>query len=216
MILVLLGPPGAGKGTQGARMAAHYGVPAISTGAMFRDMAACTTDLGRRIKGSLDRGEYVPDDLVIEVVKARTEKPDCASGFLLDGFPRTIPQAEALEALLADRDQKLSGVLDFEAPLDVLVARFSGRRVCPVDGSTYHIVSQPPLRPGVCDLCGAALVTRPDDAPDVVQHRLEVYIQKTAPLLDYYRGRGLLHTINADADPDTVFAQIVAVLDGLK
>ncbi|HLV80601.1 MAG TPA: adenylate kinase [Chthonomonadaceae bacterium] len=215
-IVVLLGPPGAGKGTQAARMALHYGVPPISTGAMFRDMAAQETDLGRALQGYLDRGEYVPDDIVIRAVEARTAEPDCKDGFLLDGFPRTISQAQTLEALLAGRKQQLTGVLVFKAPIEVLVQRFSGRRVCPVDGSTYHIETQPPLRPDVCDLCGTPLVSRPDDAPDVVQHRLEVYIEKTAPLRDYYRARGLLHKINAAPDPDTVFAQVIAVLDGLK
>jgi len=197
-------------------MALHYGVPAISTGAMFRDMAAHDTEIGRALKGYLERGEYVPDEIVIKAVQARTGEPDCKDGFLLDGFPRTIPQAETLEALLAERGQKLTGVLVFKAPIEELVQRFSGRRVCPVDGSTYHIASQLPLKPGVCDLCGTPLVRRPDDAPDVVQHRLEVYIEKTAPLRDYYRARGLLHRINAAPDPDTVFGQVVAVLDGLK
>jgi adenylate kinase len=217
MILVLLGPPGVGKGTQGARIAVHYGVPTISTGAMFRDAVAHGTELGRILQRyRIDRGEYVPDEIVVRAVKERVSLPDCAPGFLLDGFPRTIPQAEALDALLAEQERRLTAVLDFEAPMEELVQRFSGRRVCPVDGTTYHIVNNPPIQPGICDLCKSQLITRPDDAPDVVQRRLEVYAEKTAPLLDYYRQRGLLYAIDAASEPETVFGQVVTVLDGLK
>ncbi|HZP82525.1 MAG TPA: adenylate kinase [Chthonomonadaceae bacterium] len=217
MILVLLGPPGVGKGTQGARIALHYEIPTISTGAMFRDAIARGTELGRIIaRYRIDKGEYVPDEVVVRAVRERIHEPDCVRGFLLDGFPRTIPQAEALEALLAEEKCCLTAVLDFEAPMATLIERFSGRRVCPVDGSTYHIVTQPPRQPGLCDLCHSQLVLRPDDAPDVVQRRLEVYAEKTAPLLDYYRKRGLLYSIDATAEPETVFGQVVAVLDGLR
>lgn len=217
MILVLLGPPGVGKGTQGARIALHYEIPAISTGAMFREAIARGTELGRSIaRYKIDKGEYVPDTVVVRAVKERIQEPDCAGGFLLDGFPRTIPQAEALDALLAEEKRCLTAVLDFEAPMATLIARFSGRRVCPLDGSTYHIVSQPPRQPGLCDLCHSQLVMRPDDAPEVVQRRLEVYAEKTAPLLDYYRKRGLLSPIDAAAEPETVFGQVITALDGLK
>jgi adenylate kinase len=216
MILVLLGPPGVGKGTQGERIALHYDVPTISTGAMFRDAIARGTALGRTLRRYMDKGEYVPDEIVVPAVRERISAPDCAKGFLLDGFPRTPPQAEALDLLLAEQRRKLTGVLDFEAPLDVLIQRFSGRRVCPVDGSTYHIINQPPIQPGICDLCKSQLVLRPDDAPEVVQRRLEIYAEKTAPLQDYYRARGLLHVIDATAEPETVFGQVIAVLDGLK
>jgi adenylate kinase len=217
LILVLLGPPGVGKGTQGGRIAVHYEVPAISTGAMFRDAVAHGTELGRVIQRyKIDRGEYVPDEVVVGAIQARIEEPDCARGFLLDGFPRTIPQADALDDLLAAHDWRLNGVLDFEAPMDVLVQRFSGRRVCPVDGLTYHILTQPPLQPGICDVCKSALITRADDAPEVVQRRLEVYHEKTAPLLEYYRQRQLLHTIDATVEPETVFGQVVEVIDRLR
>ncbi len=217
LILVLLGPPGVGKGTQGARIAVHYDVPTISTGAMFREAVARGTELGRVIQRyKIERGEYVPDDVVIRAVEARTLEPDCENGFLLDGFPRTIPQADALDAMLAAQGRKLTGVLDFEAPIAQIVLRFSGRRVCPVDGSTYHIVNQPPLQPGICDICKSRLITRPDDAPDVVQRRLEVYAEKTAPLQSYYRERGQLYVIDATTEPETVFGQVIHVLDGLR
>ena len=216
MILVLLGPPGVGKGTQGARIAVHYEVPTISTGAMFRDAVARGTELGRVIQRyKIEKGEYVPDDVVTAAVKTRTEQPDCASGFLLDGYPRTIPQADSLDAMLAERGTRLDGVLDFEAPIPLIVGRFSGRRVCPVDGSMYHLETNPPLQPGLCDQCGSRLIRRPDDEPDVVQRRLEVYAEKTAPLLDYYKQRGMVQTLDASMEPETVFAQVVATIDRL-
>ena len=217
MILVLLGPPGVGKGTQGARIAMHYGTPTISTGAMFRDAVARGTDLGRTIQRyKIDKGEYVPDEVVIAAVRTRTSEPDCNGGFLLDGFPRTLPQADALNNLLEEQGRKLTGVLDFEAPISEIVQRFAGRRVCPVDGSTYHVVTQPPIQAGLCDICHRQLVSRPDDEPGIVQRRLEVYHEKTAPLQQYYRDRGLLLTIQATAEPETVFGQVIAALDSLK
>ena len=217
MILVLLGPPGVGKGTQGTRIAVHYDIPTISTGAMFRDAAARGTELGRIIQRyKIDKGEYVPDDVVVNAVKARTCEPDCASGFLLDGFPRTIAQAESLDALLADQSRRIDKVLNFHAPIEELVGRFGGRRVCPFDGSTYHIVNQPPLQPGLCDICHRELVRRPDDEPDVVERRLDVYRTKTAPLEQYYQSRGLLHTIDATAEPETVFGQVVSAIERMR
>lgn len=217
MILVLLGPPGVGKGTQGARIAVHYDLPTISTGALFRDAVARGTELGRIVQRyKIERGEYVPDSVVVSAVKARTGEPDCANGFLLDGFPRTIPQAEALDELLGEQGRKLNGVLDFEAPVEEIVKRISGRLVCPVDNSMYHLVNQPPRQPGLCDVCHTELVQRADDAPDVVQRRMEVYREKTAPLLAYYKDRGMLYTIDATAEPETVFGQVIATIDRLK
>lgn len=217
MILVLLGPPGVGKGTQAGRIAVHYDVPTISTGAMFRDAVARGTALGRIIQRyKIEKGEYVPDEVVVNAVKERTLEPDCAKGFLLDGFPRTVPQAQMLDETLAERSLKLNGALDFEAPIEEIVGRFAGRRVCPVDGSTYHIVNQPPIFPGLCDICRTELVTRPDDAPEVVKRRMEVYQEKTAPLLQYYAAKGLLHTIDASAEPETVFGQVITALDGIR
>ncbi len=215
MILVLLGPPGVGKGTQASRISLHYGIPHISTGAMFRDAVARGTEFGRRIQRyRIDKGEYVPDDVVIEAVRQRIHEPDCATGFLLDGFPRTIPQAETLNRFLAEEKLRLNAVLNLAAPIDDIVKRFSGRRVCPVDNATYHIEYNPPLQPGLCDECGAQLEQRPDDDPVIVKRRLDVYNEKTAPLVDYYETSGLLRTVDASREPETVFGQIVALLEG--
>ena len=217
MILVLLGPPGVGKGTQGTRIAVHYDIPTISTGAMFREAVARGTELGRVIQRyKIDKGEYVPDDVVVQAVRARTCEPDCANGFLLDGFPRTIAQAEALESILTEQDRKIDGVLNFQAPIEEIVGRFSGRRVCPFDGSTYHLVNQPPLQPNLCDLCHRELVRRPDDEPDVVERRLQVYQTKTAPLEEYYRHNGLLQDILATSEPETVFGQVVSAIERMR
>jgi adenylate kinase len=217
MILVLLGPPGVGKGTQAARIAVHYGVPTISTGAMFRDAIARGTTLGRQLQRyKIEKGEFVPDEVVVRVIKDRISAPDCARGFLLDGFPRTVPQAEALDLLLAEQGRRLTGALELRAPVEEIVGRFSGRRVCPVDGSTYHLVTQPPQQPGICDLCHAVLELRPDDEPEVVKRRMEIYQEKTAPLLAYYAAKGLLRVVDASAEPETVFGQILNALDGLS
>jgi adenylate kinase len=184
---------------------------------MFRDAVARGTELGRTIQRyKIEKGEYVPDDVVVGAVRSRIAEQDCDGGFILDGFPRTTPQAEALEEMLHGMKRRLTATLDFEAPLDLLVQRFAGRRVCPRDGSTYHIETQPPIHPGLCDICNTALVTRPDDAPEVVTRRLQVYAEKTAPLIAYYRARGLLHEIDAGAEPETVFSQVVTVLNGLR
>ena len=216
MILVLLGPPGVGKGTQGARIALHYNLPTISTGAMLRDAITKGTALGKIAQGyRIDRGEYVPDEIIVEAVVERIAEPDCLKGCLLDGFPRTIPQAQTFSAILMKQGRLLTGVIEFDAPIDLVVKRFSGRRICPVCGTTYHVVSQPPKVEGHCDNEGAELVMRPDDAPDVVQHRLEVYHEKTTPLRDYYRECGVLHTVNANQDPEKVFAETVALLNKL-
>ncbi len=217
MILVLLGAPGVGKGTQGTRIAVHYDIPTISTGGMFREAVSRGTELGRIIQRyKIDKGEYVPDEVVVSAVKARTSEPDCAKGFLLDGFPRTMAQAEALEAFLAVQKRRINGVLNFQAPIEELVGRFSGRRVCPFDGTTYHLVVQPPLQSGRCDICHRELVRRPDDEPNVVERRLQVYEAKTAPLEDYYRRRGLLIAINATAEPETVFGQVVSAIERMR
>jgi adenylate kinase len=217
MILVLLGPPGVGKGTQAGRIALHYEVPTISTGAMFRDAVTRGTELGRIIQRyRIEKGEYVPDDVVISAVKLRTKEPDCTGGFLLDGFPRTIPQADALEALLKEQGRTVTRALELKAPIPDIVGRFSGRLVCPVDGSSYHLVTQPPLQAGLCDICHTQLVRRADDDPEVVQRRLEVYMEKTTPLMEYYRQRGMLTTVDAMDDPETVFGRILEAIGRLK
>ena len=217
MILVLLGPPGVGKGTQAGRIALHYEITTISTGAMFRDAVTRGTELGRIIQRyRIEKGEYVPDEVVINAVKLRTAEPDCAQGFLLDGFPRTIPQADALEALLQESGRKVTGALELKAPIPDIVGRFSGRLVCPVAGSSYHIVTQPPLQAGLCDICHTELVRRADDDPEVVQRRLEVYMEKTTPLMEYYRQRGMLYTVDAMDEPETVFGRILEAIGRMK
>jgi adenylate kinase len=212
-ILILLGAPGVGKGTQGQRIAEHYGIPKISTGDMFREMAAAGTALGLRAKEYFTRGELVPDEIVIGLVEERITQPDCKEGFLLDGFPRTVNQAKALEAMLQQQRLRLDGVLDFVVAEDELVRRLSGRRTCGNCGAIYHVDSMPPKTPNICDRCGSTLLQRADDAPDSVRVRLREYAAKTAPLQEYYRQRKLLHTLDANADPDTVFERVKAVLE---
>ncbi len=217
MILVLLGPPGVGKGTQGTRVAVHYDVPTISTGAIFREAVARGTEFGRQIQRyRIDRGEFVPDEVVVGTVRARISEADCIGGFVLDGFPRTAPQADALQHILDEQKRSLTACLDFEADTELLVNRFSGRRVCPRDGSTYHVEMQPPRQAGLCDLCHAQLEMRPDDAPEIVRRRLEVYAEKTRPLIDYYSALGLLYTIDASPEPETVFSQVIALLTEVR
>ncbi len=212
MVYVLFGPPGAGKGTQGARIAAQYGVPTISTGAIFRDNVAAGTPLGLVAKDYMSRGQLVPDEIVVQLVKDRISEPDCAAGFLLDGFPRTINQAEILEVMLGEAGIAIDGVLDFEVGEDELVKRLSGRRTCSKCGATYHIVAVPPRQAGVCDQCGGALEQRADDMPEAIRTRLHEYQAKTAPVLAFYRERGLLREIDANASPDEIFAKVLAVL----
>ena len=184
---------------------------------MCREAVARGTDLRRIIQRyKIEKGEYVPDEVVVNAVKDRTTESDCSNGFLLDGFPRTISQADSLDALLEEQRRRLNGVLNFQAPIEGLVERFSGRRVCPFDGSTYHLVNQPPIQPGICDLCHRELIQRPDDAPEIVQKRLQVYAEKTAPLEAHYLQRGLLHTIPATAEPETVFAQVISAVERMK
>lgn len=190
--IVFLGPPGAGKGTQAAELARSLGIPHLSTGDLLRTAVAAGTPLGREADGYMRAGQLVPDDLVLRMLEERLRRPDARSGFLLDGFPRTLPQAEALARLT-----EIDRVISFDVPAAVLVERLGQRRVCPQCQSVYNLASQPPKRPGVCDKDGAALVQRPDDRPEAITTRLEVYAKQTAPLLDFYRGRSLLRPIDA-------------------
>lgn len=215
MILILLGAPGAGKGTQGARLVEKYGIPKISTGEMFRDLAAAGTPLGLEARTYWSRGQLVPDEIVVGLVRERISAPDCARGFLLDGFPRTVRQADILGELLQQTGRKLDGVLDFAVDEAALIARLAGRRTCAHCGATYHVTSVPPKQDNVCDHCGHALVQRADDTPESIRTRLREYAVKTAPLLAYYAERGLLHTIDANAEPDVVFHRTEAVLKGI-
>lgn len=209
MRIVLLGPPGSGKGTQAVRIAGRYGVPHISTGDILRTNVARGTDLGKTAKTYMESGKLVPDELVIAMTHRRIQEPDAKNGFVLDGFPRTIPQAEAL-ALMTPIDAVVNLYLEPEE----LIKRSSGRRVCPKDQSVYHLLSKPPKKPGVCDLCGTALVVRPDDREDVVRTRIETYERETAPLIDYYRKKGLLRDVYASGVIDEITSRVQEALGG--
>jgi adenylate kinase len=206
--LVFLGPPGAGKGTQARELAREWGVPQIATGDMLREAAAAGTALGRQARAFMERGALVPDDVMIWLIAERLDQPDARRGFILDGFPRTIPQAEALDRRLAERGETLDRVIFFDVPEAELLRRLTGRRACPACQATYHLATHPPRRPGICDRCGAALVQRPDDSESTVRTRLKVYAEQTAPLLDHYRRRGRLATVPGVGAVETVRAAI--------
>jgi adenylate kinase len=206
--VIFLGAPGAGKGTQAEALAAESGVPHIATGDMLREALAKGTRLGLEAKQYMQSGALVPDDVVIGLVGERLDQPDAGNGWVLDGFPRTVAQAEALDRLLSKRGADIERVLFFEVTRDELLRRLTGRRVCPVCAATYHLVSAPPTRPGVCDRCGAALEQRADDAETAVAKRLDVYRTQTTPLLDYYRDRGVLSDINGEGPMAAVAAEI--------
>lgn len=213
MNLILLGPPGAGKGTQAERIASLYAIPHISTGDIFRENLRKGTELGLEAKGYMDRGELVPDDLVINIVKDRLDAPDCRDGFILDGFPRTVAQADALGAMLAQAGMPIDHVLNIQVPDEVVVARLTARRTCSACGSVCHLLYDPPKKEGVCDECGGELYCRDDDGEETVRARLEEYKNKTQPLIDYYRGEGLLRDIGGSSGPDEVFDAIRAVVE---
>jgi adenylate kinase len=196
--VAFLGPPGAGKGTQARDLAREWNVPHVATGDMLRDAAAAGTPLGREAKGYMDRGALVPDDVIIRMIAERLAKPDARSGFLLDGFPRTITQAEALERLLKDLGQALERVVYFDVSEPELLRRLTGRRVCRNCQTAFHLVSAPPKTAGVCDRCGGELYQRDDDSEATVRNRLGVYARQTAPLLDWYRARGLLSSVRGE------------------
>jgi adenylate kinase len=206
--LIFLGPPGAGKGTQARDVARRWGVPQIATGDMLREAAAAGTPLGLEAKRYMDTGALVPDEVVIGLVGERLAQPDSASGFVLDGFPRTVPQAEALDELLRGREIDIDRVVYFDVSRDELIRRLSGRRTCRQCGTGYHVVSAPPRMPGRCDRCGGELYQRDDDAESTVARRLDVYATQTAPLLDYYRRRGLIAEIKGEGPVDEVAARL--------
>jgi adenylate kinase len=193
--VAFLGPPGAGKGTQARELAREWGVPHVATGDMLRDAAAAGTPLGREAKGYMDRGALVPDDVIIRMIAERLRQPDARTGFLLDGFPRTIAQAEGLERLLKDLGRPLERVVYFDVSEPELLRRLTGRRVCRACQTAFHLVSAPPKKDGVCDRCGGELYQREDDREATVRNRLSVYARQTAPLLDWYQTRGLLVTV---------------------
>ncbi|WP_332696628.1 adenylate kinase [Halalkalibacter lacteus] len=215
MNLILMGLPGAGKGTQAERIVKEYGVPHISTGDMFRAAIKGETELGLKAKSFMDAGELVPDEVTIGIVRDRLTEDDCKNGFLLDGFPRTVAQAEALEDLLDSMGRKINFVLNVDVPEKLLMDRLTGRRVSPSSGKTYHVIFNPPKVEGVCDVDGKELIQRDDDKPETVKKRLEVNQKQSKPLVDFYTKKGYLRDINGDQDIDKVFEDIDQLLKGL-
>lgn len=209
---VLLGPPGAGKGTQAVRIAEKYEIPHISTGDIFRDNIKRQTELGKKAQEYMNKGELVPDDLVIEIATSRLLDDDCMRGFLLDGFPRTVHQAEKLDEFLAAHSGSLDKVINITADDQILIRRLTGRRVCRQCGASYHIVNIPPQKEGICDACGGELIQRDDDTETTVRNRIAVYEEQTMPLLDYYTAKGNIVTVDGTAPLDDVFAEISEAL----
>ena len=203
---VLLGPPGAGKGTQAVRIVEKYNVPHISTGDIFRENIKNGTELGKKAQEYMNKGELVPDDLVIDLATSRLLEDDCKNGFLLDGFPRTVYQAEKLDEFLTAHGMKLDKVIDIEVEKEELITRLTGRRVCKKCGASYHVVNIPPKKEGICDICGGELFQRADDT---VENRIEVYNEQTMPLVDYYKRADNIVTIDGALPLETVFAEIV-------
>lgn len=210
MMLILLGAPGAGKGTQAELICQRLHIPAISTGNILREALKSGTELGQKAKTFMDAGNLVPDDVVIDMLKERIAQPDCKDGFILDGFPRTIPQAEALDAMGVVIDR----VIDIEVPDEKIVTRMSGRRVCEKCGASYHLVYNPPKVEGVCDKCAGALVQRKDDNAETVRDRLTVYHNQTEPLKSYYAAQGKLFEVNGDRNVEVISADILKELEG--
>ena len=204
MRLLFLGPPGAGKGTQARELAREWGVPQVATGDMLREAMAAGTPLGLEAKQYYDRGELVPDDVILKMVAERFAQPDATQGFILDGFPRTIAQADGLGAMLETLGHKIDGAIYFDVSEPELIRRLTGRRLCRQCQTPFHVVSAPPKREGICDKCGGELYQRVDDSEATVRNRLEVYERQTAPLLDYYRQRGLLRTVSGEGTVDKI------------
>lgn len=211
MNIILFGPPGAGKGTQAKKLVDFYEIPQISTGDILRANVREGTELGLAAKSYMDKGELVPDQVLIGIIKNRLKEKDCSKGFILDGYPRTVPQADALAVILKEIGKPIDVVLNLEVPDDVLVDRISKRLMCKC-GASYHIISNPPKKGNICDLCGAEIFQRQDDKAEAVQTRLSVYKKQTQPLIDYYAKQGLLVTLDGTKDIDEVFEDIEAVL----
>lgn len=212
MNLVMLGAPGAGKGTQAARLAQSFDIAHISTGDIFRTNLSQGTQLGKTAKAYMERGALVPDDVTVAMVEDRLSQPDAGRGFVLDGFPRTLPQAEAFDAMLARGNMKLNRAVHLTVPDAVLIARLTGRRVCAQCGATFHVEFHPPKREGICDACGAELVVRPDDQEETVRTRIAVYNEQTAPLVSYYLGRGILLTVDGEEAVEAITGFLVSAL----
>ena len=213
MKIVMLGAPGAGTGTQAKMIAAKYEVPHISTGDIFRANIKNGTELGKKAKEYMDQGLLVPDELTVDLVIDRLSQDDCGKGYILDGFPRTIPQAQALDAALSKRGEKMDYAIDVDVPDENIVNRMSGRRACTGCGATYHIVHNPSKKGDVCEVCGETLILRDDDKPETVQKRLTVYHEQTQPLIDYYTQQGILKTVDGTQDMNDVFADVTKILE---
>ena len=216
MRIVLLGAPGAGKGTQAKKLIEKYGIPQISTGDILRKAVADGTPLGKEAKSYMDKGELVPDSVVIGLVKERLQQDDCKKGFILDGFPRNTSQAETLDKVLDEMGMPLQVALSVDVDFDVLMKRLTGRRTCKSCGQMYNIYFSPPQKEGVCDKCGGELYQRDDDKEETIKKRLEVYESQTAPLIDYYDKKGILKRVNGVGNIEEIFANICAILDSLK
>jgi adenylate kinase len=212
--LVLLGPPGAGKGTQASAIVSKYSIPHISTGDIFRANIKNGTELGKQVEAYMNKGLLVPDELVVSIVKDRLTKEDCKNGFLLDGFPRTVNQAEALDKELKDMNIKLDKVINIEVGKEILIERAIGRRICKNCGATYHVKFNPPKAENICDKCGGELYQRDDDKVETVEKRIKVYHEQTQPLIDYYKDKGLLLNLDGTKSIEEVFNEIVASLEG--
>lgn len=213
MKIVMLGAPGAGKGTQADKIAEKYALPHISTGDIFRKNIKEGTELGKEAKSYMDAGKLVPDELTVRLLLDRVAKDDCGNGYILDGFPRTIPQADALDAELTKLGEKIDYAINVDVPDENIVNRMSGRRACPKCGATYHIRHLPPKKEGICDSCGTELVIRDDDKPDTVKNRLAVYHEQTQPLIEYFEKKGVLHTVDGTIDANDVFEAIEGILN---
>ena len=212
MKIIMLGAPGAGKGTQAKKIAEKCGIPHISTGDIFRATIKNGTELGKKAKTYMDQGLLVPDELVCDLVVDRIQQDDCKKGYILDGFPRTIPQAESLDKALQAIGEKMDYAIDVEVPDENIVKRMGGRRACVGCGATYHLVYAPTKKEGICDVCGGELILRDDDKPETVQKRLGVYHEQTQPLIDYYKNQGILREVDGSVDMEDVFKEILNIL----
>ena len=213
MKIIMLGAPGAGKGTQAKKIAERFGIPHVSTGDIFRANIKNQTELGKKVKKIIDAGQLVPDELTIGMLMDRIHEADCENGYVLDGYPRTIPQAENLTKALAQTGDAIDYAINVDVPDEHIVSRMSGRRSCPGCGAMYHIVYSAPKKAGYCDSCGTELVIRDDDKPETVKNRLNVYHEQTSPLIEYYKGQGSLRTVDGTQDIEEVYKDILGILE---